>query len=215
MRAAPGHGERRVPFTKMLACAEAGTAEARISENTETAIRRVFMNIPMRLLASVCTPVVSHNSVDGNRALLAFNRLIVHRLHIEDRRPVISRPALTITSLSLCYKAPDMTRRPPIFWWLVGVVAVSFAVDGCHAGSEHLRHLPRQTLAPSLAACSSGIRFSPEAKTPRAQPATIRSLRMPTAGICPSARDRPDWALDGSMCPTDASRVSNATLRRF
>ena len=35
------------PFTKTLTCAEPGTTEARTSENTESVIRRVFINIPM------------------------------------------------------------------------------------------------------------------------------------------------------------------------
>ena len=41
------------PFTKTLTSAKPGTAEARISENTKTVTRRTFVNIPMRLLASV------------------------------------------------------------------------------------------------------------------------------------------------------------------
>ncbi len=35
------------PLTKTLVCAELGATEARISENTETVIRRLFINIPM------------------------------------------------------------------------------------------------------------------------------------------------------------------------
>ena len=42
------------PFTKTLVCAEPGTAEARISENTATVIRRIFMSIPFS--AHVVTP---------------------------------------------------------------------------------------------------------------------------------------------------------------
>ena len=61
-RVAPGFTPCQVtvndvfPLTKTWVCAEPGMAETRISENTTTVIRRVFMNIPMRLLASVQRP---------------------------------------------------------------------------------------------------------------------------------------------------------------
>src|SRR4249919_3601953 len=50
-RVAPGFTPCQVtvndvfPFMKMLVCAEPGAAEARINENTETGICRIFMNI--------------------------------------------------------------------------------------------------------------------------------------------------------------------------
>src|SRR4249919_2987546 len=41
------------PFTNSVACAELGTAEARMSENTATGISNIFVNSRMRLLTSV------------------------------------------------------------------------------------------------------------------------------------------------------------------
>ena len=108
-----------------------------------------------------------------------------------------------------------MTRRPPIFWWLVGVVAASFAVTvATQEASTYVRlaspdaraELGRLLFWDPILSGSKDTACA-TCHHPQFAYADGRDLSLGTGS--------PDWALDGSMRPTDASRASNATLRRF